>query len=442
MSRTFLNTEYTRRDLMRLSLASALGVSCSGWLPSLARAAAERKNGRACILLWMNGGPSQTDTFDPKPDHDNGGPVKTIQTAVPGIQISEYLPGVSKEMKNLAIIRSLTSREGDHGRATQLMLTGYRPQPATDYPSLGSLIAKELGDSSSELPNYISLSPVRFAQAGGPGFLGPQFAPLVVSGNSSDTRARANLNIENLAPPAEVGLGGMKSRLQVLDLLQSEFSSRYESEASRAHRANVERTARMIESQAKNAFKLDEEPDEIREAYGRNRFGQGCLLARRLVERGVPFVEVTLAQVPGAGAAWDTHANNFNSVRALCEVLDPAWSSLVRELRERGLLDNTLVVWMGEFGRTPQINPNTGRDHFPGAWTTVLGGAGIRTGQVVGNTGKDGMAVVDRPVTVPEFYATLCAALGIDYAKQNFTPQGRPIALVDEGGKPLAELVG
>jgi uncharacterized protein (DUF1501 family) len=198
----------------------------------------------------------------------------------------------------------------------------------------------------------------------------------------------------------------------------------------------------MIESQARNAFKLDEEPAEVREAYGRNRFGQGCLLARRLVERGVPFVEVTLAQVPGAGAAWDTHATNFTSVKALCDVLDPAWSTLVRELRERGLLENTLVVWMGEFGRTPQINPNTGRDHFPGAWTTVLGGGGIRTGQVIGDTGKDGMAVVNRPVTVPEFYATLCAALGIDHSKNNFTPQGRPIALVDTGGKPIAELVG
>jgi uncharacterized protein (DUF1501 family) len=442
MSRRFLNTEFTRRDLVRAAAAAALGVSWSGWLPGVARAAAERKTGRSCILLWMNGGPSQLDTFDPKPGHANGGPVKAIQTAVPGIQISEYLPGVAKQMKDLAIIRSMTSREGDHGRATQLMLTGYRPQPATDYPSLGSLISKELGQSTSELPNYISLSPVRIAQAGGPGFLGPQFAPLVVTGNSNDTQARANLTIENLAPPAGIGPAGMQNRLQVLELLQSEFGSRHESEASRAHRANVERAARMIESQAKNAFKLDEETAEVREAYGRNRFGQGCLLARRLVERGVPFVEVTLAQIPGAGAGWDTHATNFTSVRALCEVLDPAWSTLMRELRERGLLDTTLVVWMGEFGRTPQINPNTGRDHFPGAWSTVLGGAGIRTGQVIGDTGDDGLAVKSRPVTVAEFYATVCAALGIDHTKDNYTPQGRPIALVDEGGKPVAELVG
>ena len=442
MSRSFLHFDYTRRDLMRLSLASALGVSFSGWLPQLARAAAARKTGRACILLWMNGGPSQTDTFDPKPAHDNGGPVETIETAVPGIHISEYLPGVARQMNNLAIIRSMTTKEGDHGRATQLMLTGHRPQPATDFPSLGSLISKELGDAENDLPNYISLSPVRFGQAGGPGFLGPKFAPLVVTGDSDDPQARANLEIENLSPPAGIDRAALESRFHLLNMLQSGFSERYDTAASRAHRANVERAARMIESQARNAFKLDEESAEVREAYGRNRFGQGCLLARRLVERGVPFVEVTLAQVPGAGAAWDTHADNFNSVRALCEVLDPAWSALMEDLKDRGLLDTTLVVWMGEFGRTPQINPNTGRDHFPDAWSTVLGGAGIRGGQVIGDTGKDGKEVVDRPVTVPEVYATICSALGIDHTKDNYTPEGRPIALVDQSGKPIAELVG
>jgi uncharacterized protein (DUF1501 family) len=166
------------------------------------------------------------------------------------------------------------------------------------------------------------------------------------------------------------------------------------------------------------------------------------LLARRLVERGVSFVEVTLAQAPGAAVGWDTHADTFNTVRALCEVLDPAWSMLMRDLRERGLLDTTLVVWMGEFGRTPQINPTTGRDHFPNAWSTVLGGAGIKGGQAIGDTGADGAAIVDRPVTVPEFYATICAALGVDHEKDNYTPEGRPIGIVDEGGLPVQELVG
>jgi hypothetical protein len=442
MSNDIQSVGFSRRDLLRSAVGAALGVSWSGWFPVLSRAAASAQSGRACILLWMNGGPSQTDTFDPKPGHANGGPVKAISTSVPGLQISEYLPGLAREMNDLAIIRSMTSREGDHGRASDLMLTGFRPQPGTDYPSLGSLLSRELGDPASELPNYISLSPSRFGQAGGPGFLGPGHAPLVVTGDSDDPRARANLVIENLAPPTSVDAPALRSRFQLLNAMESDFADRYRSEASRVHWANVERAARMIESQAKRAFELDEEPLEVREAYGRTRFGQGCLLARRLVERGVSFVEVTLAQAPGAAVGWDTHADTFNTVRALCEVLDPAWSMLMRDLRERGLLDTTLVVWMGEFGRTPQINPTTGRDHFPNAWSTVLGGAGIKGGQAIGDTGADGAAIVDRPVTVPEFYATICAALGVDHEKDNYTPEGRPIGIVDEGGLPVQELVG
>jgi uncharacterized protein (DUF1501 family) len=442
MSNDIQSVGFSRRDLLRSAVGAALGVSWSGWFPALSRAAASAQSGRACILLWMNGGPSQTDTFDPKPGHANGGSVKAISTSVPGLQISEYLPGLAREMNDLAIIRSMTSREGDHGRASDLMLTGFRPQPGTDYPSLGSLLSRELGDPASELPNYISLSPSRFGQAGGPGFLGPGHAPLVVTGDSDDPRARANLVIENLAPPTSVDAPALRSRFQLLNAMESDFADRYRSEASRVHWANVERAARMIESQAKRAFELDEEPLEVREAYGRTRFGQGCLLARRLVERGVSFVEVTLAQAPGAAVGWDTHADTFNTVRALCEVLDPAWSMLMRDLRERGLLDTTLVVWMGEFGRTPQINPTTGRDHFPNAWSTVLGGAGIKGGQAIGDTGADGAAIVDRPVTVPEFYATICAALGVDHEKDNYTPEGRPIGIVDEGGLPVQELVG
>jgi len=442
MASDFYGADFSRRDLLRSAVGAALGVSCSGWFPALSRAAASAGTGRACILLWMSGGPSQTDTFDPKPTHANGGPVKAISTSAPGVQISEYLPGIAKEMKDLAIIRSMTTKEGDHGRASDLMLTGFRPGGGTQYPSLGSLLSQELGDPNNELPNYISLSPSRFGQAGGPGFLGPSYAPLVVTGDSDDPRARANLVIENLAPPAGVEQAAMHSRFQLLNSLESDFSKRYHSEASKAHWANVERAARMIESQAKRAFELEEEPLAVREAYGRNRFGQGCLLARRLVERGVSFVEVTLAQAQGATAGWDTHADNFNSVKALCDVLDPAYSMLLRDLRERGLLDTTLVVWMGEFGRTPTINQSTGRDHFPNAWSTVLGGAGIKGGQVVGDTGPDGAEVADRPVTVPEFYATMCAALGVDYEKDNYTPEGRPIGLVDEGGRPISELVG
>lgn len=437
--------DFTRRDLLKISLASACGVSYSGWLPKLAEAAAEQNKPRACIVLWMSGGPTQTDTFDMKPDHKNGGMFKPIDTAVPGIQISEHLPGLAKQMKDMAIIRSMTTTEGDHGRGTQLMLTGYRPgNVAVRYPSLGSLVSKEIGRRDNELPNYVSLSTFQFApNVNGPGFLGPQYAPLVVSGDSDNPQARANLSIDNLQPPLGVDAESMKNRVGVLDFLQKRFVAQATSESAKAHQANYERAVRMVESQAKHAFRLDEETNELRDKYGRNRFGQGCLLARRLVERGVPFVEVALTQLNNP-ASWDTHGDNFARVRELSGVLDPAWSTLMDDLRERGLLDSTLIVWMGEFGRTPELNANTGggRDHFPAAWSTVLAGGLIKGGQTIGDTGADGMKVVDRPVTTKDFYATICSALGINPNGENISTEGRPIRVVDAGAEPLKELVG
>ncbi len=443
MSSSFFQ-EYSRRDWLKISLASGLGVSCSGWLPSLARATDKKSKPKSCILLWMSGGPTQTDTFDLKPEHENGGPSKAIETAVPGIRISEHLPGIAKQMKDMAIIRSMNTSEGDHGRGTELMLTGFRPgQQAVRYPTLGSMVSKEIGPPDNELPNFVSISSFQFApNAHGPGYLGPQFAPLVVSGASDNPQARANLSIENLRPPINVDAESMKNRVSVLEFLQKEFGSKTSSFSAKAHRANYERAVRMVESQAKNAFKLSEETNELRDKYGRNRFGQGCLLARRLVERGVSFVEVTLSEVNNNPVSWDTHANNFERVRELSEVLDPAWSTLMEDLRERGLLDSTLIVWMGEFGRTPKINDNGGRDHFPVAWSTVLGGGGIQGGQVIGDTGKDGMAVVNRPVKTKDLIATICTTLGIDPKTENISLEGRPIKVIDAGGKPIQELVG
>jgi uncharacterized protein (DUF1501 family) len=198
----------------------------------------------------------------------------------------------------------------------------------------------------------------------------------------------------------------------------------------------------MVASQARQAFALDQETEAMRDAYGRNRFGQGCLLARRLVERGVPFVEVTLGRMPGSDLAWDTHNDNFTRVQRLCEVLDPAYATLLTDLKRRGLLESTLVVWMGEFGRTPEINGQTGRDHYPAAWTTVLSGAGIRAGQAIGSTGKSGMEVEDRGIRASDFFATVCTALGIDYRRENQTSEGRPISIVEQGAVPLPEVVG
>jgi Protein of unknown function (DUF1501) len=435
-------TPFSRRDFLGMSLAGLLGVSYSGWLPRLAMGAAEvaKQQGKACILLWMQGGPSQTDTFDMKPGHANGGTFKPINTAASGVQISQHLPKLAQEFKDLAIIRSLSTTEGDHGLGTQLMMTGYQPrQAAVRYPCLGSLLSKELGRDDNDLPNYVSLSPMRLGDAG---FLGANYSPLTVSGQSDDPNARANLTLDDLAPPRDKAPDTMKRQFDVLRYMQKGFNSQYAGDSTKAHSAAYSKAMRMVETQGRKAFQLDEEKPELRDAYGRNRFGQGCLLARRLVERGVAFVEVTLSQIPNAGAGWDTHADNFNQVKALSEVLDPAWATLMSDLRDRGMLDKTLVLWMGEFGRTPKITQNGGRDHFPTAWSVVLGGAGIKGGQVIGKTDAGGDAVADRPVTVADFYATITEALGVKHTKENISPEGRPIPLVDRAGKPIAELVG
>jgi hypothetical protein len=433
---------YSRRDFLGMGMASALGVSFSGFLPKLAAAAEESaaKKGKSCILLWMNGGPSQTDTFDLKPGHANGGPYTEIQTAAPGVRISQHLPGVAKQMKDLAIIRSLTTTEGEHGLATQLMLTGYQPrQAAVQYPSLGSLISKEIGRDDNDLPNFVSLSPMRLGDAG---FLGPNYSPLVVSGQSGDPNTRANLALEDLAPPRDRVGQTLQNQFEMQRFFQKSFAEKFGGQSSKAHEAAYAKAMRMIETQARKAFELGEEKEAVRDAYGRNRFGTGCLLARRLVERGVAFVEVTLAGTPNNLAGWDTHTNNFDQVKQLSEVLDPAWSTLMTDLRDRGLLDSTLVLWMGEFGRTPKINENTGRDHWPNVWSVVLGGAGIKGGQAIGDSGPGGEEVKDRPVKTNDLYATICAALGIDYTTENVSPEGRPIGIVDRGGKPVQELIG
>jgi hypothetical protein len=429
------SADFTRRDWLRFSLAGVCGLSYSGWLPRLAQAAEEQRSQQACILLWMAGGPSQTDTFDLKVGHPNGGPSKAIDTAAPGVRISEHLPGIARNMRDMAVIRSLTTAEGDHDRATRLMLTGQRPgQAAVNYPSIGSLFAKELGDDSGDLPHYVSISPFRFADVGGPGFLGPNYAPLIVSGGSDDPEVRANLSIENLRPPQGVTKESLERRTEISKFLRDGFSTRTKGASTEVHAANFNRAMRIIETNARGAFNLNDEPAELRDKYGRNRFGQGCLLARRLVERGVAFVEVTLE-------GWDTHADNFASVKRLCETLDPAWSSLTADLRERGLLDSTLVVWMGEFGRTPKINGTVGRDHFPVAWSTVLSGGKIRGGQFIGDTGAGGTEVKNRPVKIGELYATLCAGIGIDPEHENLSPEGRPIPLVERGSEVVKELI-
>jgi hypothetical protein len=436
----------SRRDWLRLSTAGVLGASMSGWMETLAADVANNpQRKRSCILLWMAGGPSQTDTFDLKPGHANGGPFKEIATSVPGIKIGEHLPRVAQHMKHMALVRSMSTKEGDHQRATFYLRTGYLPQGPIQYPTLGSLISKELGSDDSALPNFVSIAPNRFLSPGAfsSGFLGPQFAPLTVgdgTGFVQGNNYEQALKVQDLQPPSEVSREQADARIDLMHGLAQNFVSSRPGIAPLSHQAAYARAVRLMRTDAAKAFDLHDEPTQVRDKYGRNLFGQGCLLARRLVERGVPFVEVSLGFTNEVPVGWDTHQDNFNSVKKLCGILDPAWAALMSDLEQRGLLDSTLIVWMGEFGRTPKIQ-DTGRDHFPAAWSTVLAGGGIKGGQVVGKTSKDGNKVEERAVAVTDFLSTVCRALGIDPEKQNPSNVGRPIRIVEKTAKPITEVL-
>lgn len=453
MQHTSSDYQLTRRDWLRLSAAGVIGGSMSGWFPQLAEAsAANPQRRRSCILLWMNGGPSQMDTFDLKPGHDNGGPMRGTATSVPGIRISEHLPQVARRMQDLAIIRSMSSREADHGRATFQMRTGYLPGGPVQYPTLGSLFAKELGRPDAELPNFVSIAPYTFFSpaAYGPGFLGPQHAPLVLAsdrqtglpipGQQQNSNYEASLRVPDVTP--SVSTERSVARIELLDEMEQDFLQNRPRLPVQGHRSAYQRAVTLMRSRATRAFDLDDEPANLRDRYGRNIFGQGCLLARRLIEHGVPFVEVSLGSLDNLALGWDTHLNNFEAVQRLSGVLDPAWATLLDDLRARSLLESTLIVWMGEFGRTPRINGQIGRDHWANAWTTVLAGGGIRGGQVYGRTSADGTAIEDgRPIRVSDFIATIAHALGIDGTRQNLSNVGRPIRVVDANAAMIQEVL-
>lgn len=387
------------------------------------------------------------ETFDPKPGEDNGGPTKAIETSVPGIRISEHLPQVAKVMHHLAPIRSMSTKEGDHTRATYYLHTGYLPQGPIRYPTVGSFLSKELINAECDLPSFVSVNPFRaFAPAAyGPGFLGPSWSPLVVNSQIAvgDDNPEISFEVQNLRRTKGVTETQSDARLQLLASLEHDFLATRPGGPGRSHLESYQQAVRMMKSQAVGAFNLDKENDTLRDAYGRNPFGQGCLLARRLIESGVSFVEVNLSGPDGAanGPGWDTHQNNFDAVAELCGFLDPAYATLINDLEQRRLLKDTLVIWMGEFGRTPIINENTGRDHWPKSWSTVLAGAGVRSGQVYGQTTNDGMEVKDDPMTVQNLMATVCGALGLSHESTNLSNVGRPIPLSDHGSAPVERLL-
>jgi hypothetical protein len=439
-----------RRHFLSALSASLFGLSAAPFLPALAQeAGADKRRQRQCIVLWMTGGPAQTDTFDMKPGHANGGEFKESSTNVPGLKFSEHLPKLAQHADKLAIIRSMSTKEGDHGRGTYLLHTGHQPMGPVRYPSIGASLAHELG-ADSEVPHYVSVAPYRvFSPAAfGSGFLGPKFAPLTVGAQDSLNLAQqganantsyAELRVDDLALPMGVARGQQAGRLDLWRAVEDRFVATHRLPSPIAHQTVYDRAVKLMTSDVAKAFDLSQEDEKTRDAYGRGRFGQGCLMARRLIERGVAFVEVALGGADNNALGWDTHQNNFKMVKDLSGELDSGWSMLLADLAERGLLETTTILWMGEFGRTPNINMQGGRDHYPAAWTTVLAGGGVKGGQAYGKTGDDGMKVTDNAVDVGDLLATLCAAMGVKPDKQVVSDIGRPIAISE--GKVIKEIV-
>jgi hypothetical protein len=412
-----------RRDFLRLLPAAGFtaGVFPFGDTVSL-HAADLRKRGKACILLWMQGGPSQFETFSPLVGHANGGGTKAIATTVPGMQFAEHWPATASVADRLAVIRSMTSKEGSHPRASFYLHTGYLPNPSARHPTLGSIVASELvGGDTGDLPPVVRIGARRKEDAGA-GLLGMQWNPYELRDAAASPA--------NTSP--QVSAERHLERLDLMDRLGAGFARNLPQEAA-DHQSVYRRATRMILSDDMRAFDLEREPQTVRSEYGSGGFASGCLLARRLVEHGVRFVEVV-------SNGWDTHQDNFTKVAELAAEVDRPMAALIRDLDRRGILDDTLVIWMGEFGRTPQVNPRGGRDHFPRSFNAVLAGGGIAGGAVVGQTDKAGIEVADRPVTVPDLFATFCGSLGIDPTKENMANTGRPIKLVD-GGEAVRELL-
>ncbi|HWA98730.1 MAG TPA: DUF1501 domain-containing protein [Pirellulales bacterium] len=409
-----------RRTFLTGGLGGLLSLCIPRWQAWAAASAAQRQ-GKSCILLWMNGGPSHIDTFDPKPGSKTGGPFKAIDTSAPGVKICEHLPQLAEQAKHLAIIRSMTSKEGNHDRGQYLMHTGYAPSGTLKHPSLGAWVSHELGDPAFELPNFVSIRGPSVSA----GFLGVQHNPFTIQDPAHGVR--------NLPLAKDVDRARFASRLEGLAIMQDAFRAKTHAPAVANHDAIYAKSVRLMQSSLVKAFDLHDEPQAVQSAYGNSDFGRGCLMARRLIEAGVRFVEVTLD-------GWDTHIDNFTKTTYLMRDLDPAMATLVRELAERGRLDDTLVIWMGEFGRTPRISAAEGRDHYPNAWSAVLAGCDVRGGQACGATDAEGAHVVSQPVKVPDYFATIAAALGMDPKREEISPVGRPIAISD-GGTPIAGLL-
>ena len=426
---------------MELSRRTFLGVSAGGFAnfalhnrfgELLAAEEGHLPRAKSVIVLWMDGGPSQIDTFDPRPGRSTGGEFRAVDTSADGLKFSEHLWRTAAHANRLAVLRTVTSGEQDHVRGGYLLHTGYKQSGMVIHPGLGSIVSCEKGGTAG-IPGYVSIkSSLTFTlgREPGPGFLGPEHAPFVIS----DARKPD----ETLRALDE----SVKARMALLEDLNKEFHADHSGDNIDKRRTFHALAKELKDSVFAKALDLrDEKPETIArylgendgkstDAYGRSvsntQFGYGCLVARRLVEAGVKFVEVNLG-------GWDTHQDNFRLTANLCGMLDPAMSALLHDLERRGLLDETVVVWMGEFGRTPDINGGKGRDHWPNGFSVVLGGGGVQGGRVIGDLDEDGKEIKKDPVRVQDLFATLCVLLGIDPDKRFLSHSTGTVRLTDHG---------
>jgi hypothetical protein len=411
----------TRRHFLNHAMTTAAALPALEFLMHLeANAATVRKNEKACILLWLGGGPPSIDMWDMKPGSKNGGEFKPIRTAA-SYQISEQLPKTAKVADKLSIVRSMSTREADHGRGRYYIHTAYIPNPTVVHPSFGSVVSHELGPKRPglEIPAFVSIG----GTSEGPGFLGMANAPFVVDAGGKIRNAEMN----------KMDLDRFHHRLAMLDVVETGFINSKRGEAPQAHRDVYKKAVNLMTSRQMAAFNLQDEKPEVCAAYGNNNFGRGLLMARRLVEIGVPFVEVTMD-------GWDLHSRVFDGLKTrLMPNLDQGFSSLIADLSSRGMLEHTVVICMGEFGRTPNINANVGRDHWAQSWSVVMGGGGLKGGLVVGGTDKDGVAIEGKSYLPGDLWATVATALGIPLNIVHTSKLGRPMKIAN-GGTPIQEL--
>jgi hypothetical protein len=411
----------SRRALLKGTVAAGTAGALVNWGSLFGSEKANdevRREQKSCILLWMNGGCSQFESFDMKPGRPTGGLYRPIATNLPGAQICELMPKMAQQMDKLAVIRSMHTSQIDHPGGIHLMHTGYAESANTRFPEIGAITAKYLGREGTDLPNFIKISSQGHY---GAGFLGPKYQPfrLGESGNLPP------FSTSTLKP--EVAL----RRNDLRTFLEENYARDHKAETFRMHRESFESALRL--QRVQKVFDIEEEWKSYSELYGDSKFGRRCLMARRLVEQGVPFVEV-------GQSSYDSHADNFAWHKGLLPPMEHAWSGLLTDLANRGMLQRTLIVWMGEIGRTPSINNRSGRDHYVRAWSTALAGCGIKGGLVYGETDEDGKDVKSNPVTEGDLFATIYTALGIDPAAENFAGV-RPIPLAPFHSKVVKEIL-